>query len=339
MAVVLGLVAAACAGPRTPDSWERALAAAERSVSHDAVDCAERFRRLAETARTSEEGFEVAYGAARCDEAAGRRASALRRYDALAARAVDREIGARAAYRAALIVLDDDLESGRDRLRSVVTATPESVAALRALRVYVDTRPDGPDEARAVASELVALHDGAPATSLSDDLLWEAAGLHRAADGGVTDAERRWLRALVRAHPAAGHADDARWRLALLARERGDEPTERRWLSELAADAVSLPLLGTYHSVHTGPARLRLAALDEAGGDLDAAARRYRHVVEEHPESQHAAEALWRLAELEGRRGDRPARREALIELVAKFPESRLAGDARRALGDGGSAP
>jgi tetratricopeptide (TPR) repeat protein len=124
-------------------------------------------------------------------------------------------------------------------------------------------------------------------------------------DKGDLDLAENRYRRLMSAHPPSV---PARLGLAAVARRRGDETEERRWLEDALGQAP-----------HDGNALAAMASLEVESGDPAAGRRLLERALEARPEDPGIHAALFRLTGL-APRSDIPETREASVALADAHP-------------------
>lgn len=254
-------------------------------------------------------------------EGEGRFGEALRAYGALWEGGVRDEVGARAAYRAgALLVRLGARARGASVWEALVAAHPESGGAESALAGLRGLWAEEPREALRVCARL---YDAVWWSSLGDNLLyWRARVLWGA--GEVEAAEAGFV-ALLERHPWSGLRHEARWALAQMALEGGEEERGLRWLGALAEEQDASWQVGIYESELADDARFWRGLVLERRGDVEGAEVEFVRFLEDHPDSPLRDDARWNLAVLAGRRGAREEAASVCKELISVEPESRWA--------------
>ena len=286
------------------------------------------------------------YSAGLISEELGESARAERSYERLAARflAVDSLadiVRADPRYLAAPLRLADLAErlgkpdesrarlGKAERLFAAVIERERNPELLREARhnlLAVFLRREDWKRALAFASELETLYRDSPGDVSS--LLSLEASIHR---DGLNDraGALALYESIARDHPRSPEAPEALLAAAELYRETGrpDEARARyeRILGEFAGAAPAVV-----------EAQWQLARLEELGGDIEAAALRYRSIYAQYPETPRGFEAPLRIASLYRERGAADAAKAACDKALEHYeqllsgnrsPETRLAAE------------
>ncbi len=275
-------------------AWQEASRTADRRVDRDEADYrrARTFRRL------------------------GRHAEAIALLDEIAARRPISRRTVRARFDAALLRIDrGEVAAAHASLEWIVRERPEDGPAGRALRILLAARSD-----EAQLALVRELYRRVGETDLGDDLLSNEARLLRAADDldGATAALER----IVAEHPypAGQRWDDAYWRLADIAQERGDHEGAIARLRAMIEPHTETVSPGSQTLPAFPRAALRIARIyrDELD-DPDAADAAFRAMHDEFPTSLLRDDALYELGAMWLDRGEVGRGCSALREVVGAF--------------------
>jgi tetratricopeptide (TPR) repeat protein len=331
--LVVGLapcLLSACVATLSEPRGEAHLAAmrdASRHYHHGRVEqAAEAWERAGESAERRVDRDEAEYREARALIRLARVEEALSLLDAIAARRPVSRRTVRAAFDAALERLArGDRPPAEATLLWIVSERPGDGPASRALALLLELRASQPAATRLVF--LRDLYHRVGTTDLGDDVLVAEAELLRAEGDGA--GEVRALERVVREHPYphGQRWDDALFRLADRAEERGDPHAAIEYLSRMLAPHENTVIPGSQTAPRMPEARLRIARLyRDRLGDIERAAEHFERMASQFPTSRLRDDALLELGVMWLDRG-RPAEGCAAL---ARLLATQEVGHARR---------
>jgi tetratricopeptide (TPR) repeat protein len=267
-------------------------------------------------------------GEAEVLERQGRKDEAIAAYAAIPAKADgDPPPSAQGLYRAGVLTLESsggDAERERTAwtyLWKVVTDYPDEAFAADAVGLIV--RDGRGRDAKALSVELSRLLTSLGDTEVADNLLWALADLdeHELAD---PSAARSAYDRIPLDHPRSGLRDDARWHAARLSRQMKDPRGAVDRLRKLLATREVALIGGSYFSVWLDDGQLELGRiLRDDLGDLPGAAKAFRRLPEDYPDSILLDDASIELADTLVRAGDHAGACAELARLTKRWPDSK----------------
>ncbi len=326
-------VVAACSAPPVPADLARAYErerAGDREGALAAYDAAAaRCERTLTSQRADADCGRALLGKGNLLAELGRTDLAIAVYASIGARTHDDPPpSAEGLLRAGRLSYDADrVAEAAGYLWAVIEQYPDEAFAGDALAYLVRrARADAPRE---LWERLRASYATLADTDVADNLLWELAGL---ATDELHDPEAAiaLYDRIPIDHPTSGFRDDARWRSAQLARDRGDSAGAVQRLRGLLATREVAFGAGSYFSVWLDDAQLLVARIERDDlHDLDAAAAAFAAVPRDYPASILVDDAWAELAALEEARGRPEAACRAAARLLRADAASRHAAVAK----------
>jgi len=224
---------------------------------------------------------------------------------------------ARATARAAHLLETRDPKRAEALAEQTIRSWPNEVPTDDALRVWM--RLIARRAPSALTAQLAAMWPSLADTELGDNVLFALGEAQE--PSAASDAVRTWDK-LVAKYRRSGLRDDALWRSARLLRQQG-LPHEALSRLQIILDSRRDALIaGSYNSIWLDDAQLLKGRilLDDLG-DLDGAARAFRELSDDYPESILEDDGLYYLASVERRR-DVPLACKTLQRLIDKYPDS-----------------
>ena len=323
-AALTALAALAACGHSRGAAYETATAEASRAANAGrALEAAQAYERAAAVAKSEHDKDVARFGAADRYARAGDTATALARYDALAAETPPRELTAKAALEAAILrIATTDPAKGWSDLEVLLRTAPRLAASKTALRRLLQ-HADENNEGLAWLDAHVPTVKG---TALEQDVLFERAK-HLEAKGEVDQARAQYIDIADHfPYPEGPYFDDAIERAAVL-EEQLKHPDRAAQLLERMIDVRNNAwAVGSNQRPRFSAGLYRLAGL-YAGPlhDHDKAKARYKLLYDEYTTSTLRDDALWDEAWLWKSEGNGEKFCERLDKLVGKFPTSRYA--------------
>lgn len=331
LAALCGL--AACSAPALPAALARAYQLEKDGDVDGALAAYREAQRgcdvVGPSLRQREDCARALTGEAALLADAGRTDDAIVAYAAIPERSHDyAPAAAEGLFRAGRLAYAADRvpEAARWLWRVIESYPDEAFAGDAVAFIVEETRADDP---RALWTRLSAAFEPLQHTDVADNVIWALAELaaHELADP-VTAIEL-YDRIPVD-HPTSGLRDDARWRAANLARERGDAAGAVTRLRGLLATREVAFGAGSYFSIWLDDAQLLLGRiLRDDLGDPAAAAAAFARLPEDYPRSILVDDALDELAALAEAGGDTARACRAAARLLRADAESRFAPVAR----------
>ena len=331
-ALVLGVVAA-CSAPPVPAELARAYErerAGDRDGALAAYDAAAtRCERTLTHHRTDADCGRALLGKGNLLAELGRTDEAIAVYVSIGERSHDDPPpSAEGLLRAGRLAYDAGRAAeAAGYLWAVVEQYPDEAFAGDALAYLVRrARTDAPRE---LWERLRTSYDALASTDVADNVLWELAGL-ATEELHDPDAAIALYDRIPIDHPTSGFRDDARWRGAQLARDRGDSAGAVRRLRGLLATREVAFGAGSYFSVWLDDAQLLVARIERDDlHDLDAAAAAFAALPRDYPASILVDDAWAELGALEETRGRAEAACRAAARLLRADEASRHADEAK----------
>ena len=268
-------------------------------------------------------------GEAEVLERQGKKAEAIAAYAAIPARAEsDPPPSAQGLYRAGVLSLesaktDEEVRTAWTYLWKVVTDYPDEAFAADAVTLLV--RDGRARDARALSSELSRLLTPLGDSEVADNILWSLADI---AENELKDpaAARSAYDRIPLDHPRSGLRDDARWHGARLSKQLGDPRGAVDRLKKLLATREVALIGGSYFSVWLDDGQLELGRiLRDDLHDLPGAARAFRRLPEDYPESILHDDASIELVDTLAQAGDTAGACAELARFGKRWPDSKHA--------------
>lgn len=311
-----------CGASRTRD-YDRAFAEALRASSAGRFgEAADAYGRASDATTTPRSRERATLLAAVARARAGDVARALIELDALAKTSPPTSISAEAAYKAAQLRLSTGAEArGRLELEAFITQHPRSPLVISALAQVLRMKEETQGAAGARA-----LVEGLASKVPEDSLLGQRVAYERALRTESAAARRDALIALAERfpYPRGAYWDDALFRASELEEELGRPREAIALLTRMLAEREVADTMASYERPRYGPAKLRVARLQEKLGDREGARRTLHELYSAFPSSTLRDDALWNEARL-FREDHQP--REAcdrLRALVSDLKDSRF---------------